>query len=484
MKQELHVARQARSIRTTFRKTAAHVSQGMDAMKHTVFPRSWAELLREMALATFLICAVSGILLGTMYDPSSGPTIYHGAFEPLRGIRVSEALDSTLRISFETPGGLLLRQVHNWSASLLIATLILDILRVYFTGGFRAAGKLGWVIRFALLAASMGAGLTGTILPDDMLSGSSLAVLDGILKSLPVVGLRLSDLVFQGRFPAGALATIHPVHLVVLPLLIAVLFAVLLVLGLRGVARRTVVPAPAAYRRRRALAALSRVTGTFLITCGVVTALASVVPMNPVWMYGPGDPGAASAGAGAVWYVAFLDGAQRLVPPGWELVIQDRTVVLALLVPVLACGAFFLAAAAYPFVESLLTRRDRRRPGGGRPHHHPTRTGVGVAAIVFYGTLWAAAGSDVIALQLQLSNRWVIHSLQAWLFLGPVLGFLTTRWICSGISDREAEIAREGIPTGRIVRSPDGGYHDVRVPRPGSGLVPTADSRQPSTTRK
>ena len=48
----------------------------------------------------------------------------------------------------------------------------------------------------------LAAGLTGTSLPDDMASGTSLAVLDGVLQATPLVGSALSALLFGGSSPA------------------------------------------------------------------------------------------------------------------------------------------------------------------------------------------------------------------------------------------------------------------------------------------
>ncbi|GAA1855512.1 cytochrome b [Myceligenerans crystallogenes] len=464
------------------------MARGIRALRARIFPDNWAGLLGEITLANFVVCGLSGILLATLYDPSTEQVFYAGPYEPLHGIGMSRALESTLQISFEVQGGLLLRQVHNWSASLMIATLIVHILHIYFSGRFRAPARLRWLALFALLFVAMGAGMTGSILPDDMLSGSSLAVLDGILKAIPLIGLRMSDTLFQGQFPSGAIGTMYPLHLYALPTLMAVLFAAIAYLGLPDRPGRLAVlrgdvledaAGPGAAARPRPLRLIAaRTGGTILITFAIVTGFSAAVSVNPVWSYGPADPGNAAAGAGAVWYLAFLDGAQRLVPPGWELVVADRTVVLALLAPITLVGVFFVAALAYPFLESRFARGRARRAPGGKPHHHPVRTSVGVAAIVFYGTLWAAAGSDVIALLFQLSNARVIQVLQLTLLLGPLLGFAVTWFLCAGLRRREAEIAEHGMPTGRIIRTPEGGYIEAHAPVQGAGALESAGGRR------
>ena len=177
----------------------------------------WSSLFGQLAVASFVVCTVTGVILLFFYDPSTAPVTYRGSYGPLQGVQMSRALESTLEVSFEVRGGLLVRQLHHWSASLMIAAIMLHLLRTFFTGGFRRPRTRSWLVWFAILLLGMGAGLSGHILPDDLLSGSSLAVMDGLLKSIPVAGAWLSALVFQGEFPTGAVTTFFPLHVAALP---------------------------------------------------------------------------------------------------------------------------------------------------------------------------------------------------------------------------------------------------------------------------
>ncbi|MBR7503903.1 cytochrome b N-terminal domain-containing protein, partial [Mycobacterium tuberculosis] len=75
------------------------------------------------------------------------------------------------------------------------------MLRVFFTGAFRKPRELNWVVGVFLVILAMAAGFTGYSLPDDLLSGNGLRIIDGILKSLPLVGTYISFFVFGGEFP-------------------------------------------------------------------------------------------------------------------------------------------------------------------------------------------------------------------------------------------------------------------------------------------
>ncbi|MFV0320591.1 MAG: cytochrome b N-terminal domain-containing protein [Microbacterium sp.] len=286
----------------------------------------------------------------------------------------------------------------------------------------------------------MAAGLTGHVLPDDMLSGSSLAVLDGILKAIPVVGTWLSFLVFQGAFPAGAITTFYPLHVAVLPAIIVGLMDVNGILA--AVHKPAQFAGPGRTDRnvvgRPFCAAVAKSAGLFFIVFGVLTGIAATVTMNPIWTYGPADPGNASAGGGALWYLAFLDGAQRLVPPGWEFVWLDRTWTLAILVPVGVCVLFLVTAMVYPFIERWVTGDQREHHLLTRPRNAPTRTGIGVAGIV---------------LTLQLA-----------LLLGPAAGLVLTKRICLGLQRKDREVVLHGYENGRIVRLPGGEYVEVHQP--------------------
>jgi ubiquinol-cytochrome c reductase cytochrome b subunit len=137
---------------------------------------------------------------------------------------------------------------------------------------------------------------------------------------------------------------------------------------------------------------------------------------------------------------------------------------LAVLLPVAACTLFLALVAAYPFIEERLTGDRSDHHVLERPRHNPTRTGIGVAGITFYGTLWAAAGADTMAILFHLSVNTLLHTFQVLLILGPPAAFLITRRICHGLQARDTEIATHGLETGQILRLPNGGYVEPHRP--------------------
>ena len=105
--------------------------------------------------------------------------VYHGTYTKLDGVRMSEAYASTLNISFDVRGGLLMRQIHHWAADLFMAALIAHMLRIFFTGAYRKPREFNWLIGIVLFTLGILEGLFGYSLPDDLLSGTGLRITRG-----------------------------------------------------------------------------------------------------------------------------------------------------------------------------------------------------------------------------------------------------------------------------------------------------------------
>jgi ubiquinol-cytochrome c reductase cytochrome b subunit len=131
---------------------------------------------------------------------------------------MSEAYASTLDISFDVRGGLLMRQVHHWSALLFVAAMTVHMFRVFFTGAFRRPREINWSIGGVLLLLGLAAGFTGYSLPDDLLSGTGLRIIEGIVLSIPIVGTYLSFLIFGGDYPGDdIISRLYIAHVLLVP---------------------------------------------------------------------------------------------------------------------------------------------------------------------------------------------------------------------------------------------------------------------------
>ena len=337
---------------------------------------------------------------------------------------MSEAFASTVRISFEVPGGMLVRQAHHWAVLLLPAALLLRLLYAFFTGELRRPRRLAWVALFGIFVAALLGGWSGYALPDDLLAGTGLRIFRGVLLGIPVLGTPVSMLIFGGEFPGDVRSQLYPIHVIIAP-------AALLLLGVARLRRGSRTPAPQFHGAGRSggnvvgrpvwPTVAVRSFGMFMITTGLLLVMAGTAEIGPAWRQGPSSPAAAGAGSQLDWYTAFFDGALRLVPPGWEITACGHTWILAVLVPLAAISLFLVAIAGWPLIEQWLT--------GDRDKH-----------------------------QLQLSFESVIHAFQVILIVGPLAGFLGARGLCHELQRRELERVVDGAESGVLVRLPGGGY--------------------------
>src|SRR5579863_10540972 len=177
-----------------------HGARGVRVLLKKVFPDHWSFMLGEIALWSFVILLLTGTYLALFFTPSAAHVVYHGSYTKLDGITMSQAYASTLNISFDIRGGLLIRQIHHWAADLFMVAIMAHMLRVFFTGAYRKPREINWLIGITLFTMGLVEGLFGYSLPDDQLSGAGLRVFEGILQGIPVVGTYLAFFLYGGPF--------------------------------------------------------------------------------------------------------------------------------------------------------------------------------------------------------------------------------------------------------------------------------------------
>jgi ubiquinol-cytochrome c reductase cytochrome b subunit len=433
-----------------------------------IFPDHWSFMLGEVALYSFLVLLLSGTFLTFFFQPSMTDVIYDGVYAPLKGAHMSIAYSSSLDITFEVRGGLLMRQVHHWSALLFVAAAGLHMLRVFFTGAFRKPREINWVVGFVLFVLGMAAGFTGYSLPDDLLSGNGLRIIDGMIKGVPVIGTGISSLLFGGEFPGHAIVgRLYSLHIMLIPALILVFLAVHLFMLV--IHKHTHYSGPGKKDTNVVGYPLmpvyvAKAGGFFFIVFGVIMLIATFFTINPIWNYGGYDPSPVSAGTQPDWYIGWLDGALRLAPTGIEFMIGDYTVSTNILLPLVISLVFLAAVAIYPFVENWVTGDKREHHVLDRPRNAPVRTAIGAAGVTFYAVLWAGASTDLIATNFKMNLNQVLVSMQISLIILPIVAFLVTKRVCLALQRKDKEIAIHGRESGRIVRLPHGEYIEVHEP--------------------
>src|ERR1044072_7828834 len=104
----------------------------------------------------------------------------------MQGLRMAEPFASTLDISFEVRGGLLIRQIHHCAALVFLCAMFVHMMRVFFTGAFRKPPEINYLFGFLLFFLGMVNGVTRYSLPDALLSGTGLRFIEGVFLSIPV----------------------------------------------------------------------------------------------------------------------------------------------------------------------------------------------------------------------------------------------------------------------------------------------------------
>ena len=433
-----------------------------------VFPDHWSFLLGEIALYSFIVLLLSGVFLTIWFKPSMAEVEYEGTYQLLRGLHMSEAFESTLALSFDIRGGLLLRQMHHWAAMLFVAAMLTHSLRIFFTGAFRKPREVNWLIGVALLTMGLIEGFAGYSLPDDLLSGTGLRFVDGLIRSIPLIGTWAEFFVFNGEFPGDLIiARLYMVHILLVPALILGLIAAHLALVVYH--KHTQFPGPGrtegnvvGYPVFPVYAA--KAGGFFFIVFGVITLMGALMQINPVWVVGPYNPAEVSAGSQPDWYMGFVEGGIRLMP-NWEWHIGSTTWSWNVAIPGLGLmGLMFGGMAIYPFIEAWVTGDKSEHHILDRPRNDPTRTAFGVACMTGYAMLWIGGGNDLVATQFHVSLNAVTYVLRVAVFVAPVIAFMLTKRICIGLQRSDADRLLHGAETGVIERDPSGKYSERHRP--------------------
>jgi ubiquinol-cytochrome c reductase cytochrome b subunit len=447
--QRLHLA-------GTARKESSHV-----------FPKHHSFLWGEIALYSFAVLLLTGTVLALHFVPDTTEVVYDGPYADARGLHMSRAYQSALRLSFEVDGGLFIRQVHHWAAVLFVAAIVLHMFRNFFTGAFRRPRELTWVGGVALLGLAIVEGYSGYSMIDDLLSGMGVRIMSGLLLSVPVAGTWLHWMVFGGEFPGEQwIPRFYLAHVFLLPGLLVALIAghLALVWYLKhtqfpgGKARETNVVGD-----RAVPGFATKTLANGLCVVGVLAVMGGVFQINPVFLWGPYSPSAGSVGAQPDWYALFLIGALRVFPR-WDIDVGPYTVPAPLWPALVLPLVLFGLLAIHPFAERLITRDRRQHQLLQRPRDAPWRTGIGAMAIAFWLVLTIAGADDILAVTLDLPLAGLRWAERIALFGLPPLALLATVRICRGLQRRDRDVLERGVRTGVLDECGDGVFVELRQP--------------------
>ncbi|MFF1374821.1 cytochrome bc complex cytochrome b subunit [Streptomyces sp. NPDC058308] len=447
-----------------------------------IFPDHWSFMFGEICLYSFIILILTGTYLTLFFDPSMAEVAYNGRYVPLKGVLVSRAYESTVDISMEVRGGLLIRQIHHWAALVFVAGMLVHMMRVFFTGAFRKPRELNWLFGWTLLFLGILTGLTGYSLPDDMLSGTGIRFAQGAILATPVVGTYLSFFLFGGEFPGeDIIPRLYPIHVLLLPgIMLGLVVAHLILVFYHkhtqfagpGRTEKNVVGAPLlpVY--------IAKAGGFFFLVFGVLAIMGAVASINPVFAIGPYRPDVVSTGAQPDWYLGFSEGLIRVMP-SWEINAWGHTLELGVFIPFSLFPLILMAIGVYPFIESWVKGDKREHHIADRPRNAPVRTGLGVAWLALFGVLMVGGGNDLWATHFHLSINAITWFVRISFFVMPALAFFVTHRVCLGLQRKDQEKVLHGRETGTVKRLLHGEYVEIHERLPQAELYRLTAHEQP-----
>ena len=158
----------------------------------------------------FLVLTVTGVYLMFFYVPS-----------------VSRAYQDMLAIGNSVAFGSLVRNMHRWGAHLMVLTVFLHMMRVFYHGAYKPPREFNWVIGIVLLFSTLWLSFTGYLLPWDQIAFWAITVGSGMAAYGPFVAKETSFILLGGaQVDQGTLIRFYVMHVIAFPLIAAILMIV------------------------------------------------------------------------------------------------------------------------------------------------------------------------------------------------------------------------------------------------------------------
>jgi quinol-cytochrome oxidoreductase complex cytochrome b subunit len=172
------------------------------ALRYRLPPHvGWRHAPGGITYLLFMVLVVTGVLLAVFYRPS-----------------VEEAYPSIQHIVSARPFGWLIRDVHHWSANLIVIALLAHMARVFFEAAYKPPRETNWLLGILLLGVVLAFGSTGYLLPWDQWSYWTVTEVMSAVGHWPIVGRALSDRLMGDVVVSGAtLSRFFALHVIVLP---------------------------------------------------------------------------------------------------------------------------------------------------------------------------------------------------------------------------------------------------------------------------
>ncbi|HEY2555063.1 MAG TPA: cytochrome bc complex cytochrome b subunit [Candidatus Cybelea sp.] len=409
------------------------------------FPDHWSFMLGEINLYAFVVLVGTGTFLALFFQPD-------------------RAYQSTIALSFKVNGGLLLRQVHHWTALIFVAGIAVHMGRVFFTGAFRKPREMNWVLGVLLFWIAMLAGFTGYSLPDDLLSGTGMRIFVSVALAVPVVGTWLTFFLLGGNYPSEQLLPrLFVAHIYLLPALITALIGLHLAIVWRQ--KHAQFPGPGRTERNVVGSPLfpnyaAKSLALMLAVTAVVFALGALVQINPIWLYGPYEAWNVVSPAQPDWYVGWLEGALRM-GPAFAIHPFGHTIPSPFWPAVALPALLFILLLIWPWIDAALRRDRGAHQLLDNPREVPWRTGLGVAVFLFALGLTLAGSDDVQARYVHVPVTSITLFYRVFCIVEPLVGFAIAYALATELRGKGGV---QQAPRIRLRRNARGGFDEEPLP--------------------
>jgi quinol-cytochrome oxidoreductase complex cytochrome b subunit len=287
--------------------------------------KKWWYCSGAMPLILFMLQVVTGIMLALYFIPSP-----------------EMAYESVRHITEDVRMGFWIRGIHRWGSSLMIIALLLHITRVFFTGSYRKPRELNWVVGVINFLLTLTFSFTGYSLINNQLAYWATTVGTNMFKEVPFIGGYLLDFLRGGEdVTANTLTRFFMIHVMFLPLLTVIVVAVhIIILRVHGVSE------PEGYPKGHYAFYPHHFYKIIILTLFVLSVLSTLTVIYPPGIGVEANPAITPLHIKPEWYFFPSYRFLKLVP---------------LTVGIGLTTAFVLAMIFWPFIETLISKKDPRR---------------------------------------------------------------------------------------------------------------------------
>ncbi|WP_457637362.1 cytochrome b [Oceanithermus sp.] len=352
----------------------------------------------EIALFAFVTLVITGIFLTLNFEPST-------RLVKVAGKDLPAAYASVLYID-SLPFGALLRSVHHWSASIMVAAAFLHLLRILISGAYKRPREINWFVGLLLLVMTVGTAFTGYSLPFDAFSATATGIGYGIAGSVPYIGEWLGQVVFGGEFPTyHSIPRVYSLHVLWLPLILMALLAVHMVIMVKQKHTQPAYAKKVAPGRILGVPLMPQQTYMstilFLLYLAVVFFIAGSYIAHPIEVFGP--PTATTPPVKPDWYLTWIYGILLIIPGDLKIhlpfgAVMNSEFIGSMVIP----GIVGLVAILLPFLDTRATKMRYME----LPTRHPARTAGTFALLAFLITTTMAGWKQELG--ISAGTFWVI----------------------------------------------------------------------------